>query len=138
MWASTIQIRYEENAKKGLEYASSLFDNYPNNPLYSLLYVEALLASGKYVTADDIMQKFQSPNDEYYRLSSFLFKGILSERYRHDTAQAISLYNNAINSVKKITTTNENYVGLAQFQLANIYNARKDYYFLQAILFTLT
>jgi hypothetical protein len=122
MWACTINLRYEGNKAKGLYYAAMLAKTYPGNFYFKTIYIEALIQSGHYADATLLLDQLKAGDNEYYKLSAALFRGMLEEhKETPDWQQAERFYKAAIEQPVKTTMINENYIGLAHYYLGKIY-----------------
>jgi hypothetical protein len=123
MFASYIQLTYENNTSKGLYYAEMLNSSYPRNLFFKTLYVENLIQSGQYEKAIAHLDTLSRSPIPYYQLPVALFRGMLAERYYENSAEAEYWYKKAIASTPTPNSANENYIGLASYGLANIYHS---------------
>lgn len=125
MWASTINLRYENNKEKGLLNAQILSQTYPANPFFKLIYIENLLQSGHYPEAEKNLTTISPGNNNYCKLSVALFKGMLCEQ-RTNLVEAENYYNTVLRLGGKPNMVNENYIGLAHFYLGRIFLSKRQ------------
>jgi tetratricopeptide (TPR) repeat protein len=126
MFASYINLRYEDNKAEGLRFATLMNTCYPDNFFFKVLYTENLIQSGEYEKARVELNKLVLSPVPFFRLPSALFRGLLEERYAHNITEAVKWYELAVKSGQPVTKATENYVGLAHYQLANIYKSKGD------------
>jgi tetratricopeptide (TPR) repeat protein len=124
MFASYINLRYQDDKKEGLRFATMMNANYPENYLFKVLYTENLIQSGEYERARVELNKLVLSPIPYYKLPCALFRGMLEERYAHDPDEAIKWYEMAIKAGQPVNKATENYVGLAYYAIANIYKQK--------------
>jgi len=124
MYSSYINLRYQNDKKQGLHFASMMNSQYPENYLFKVLYIENLIQSADYEHARVELNKLITSPISFYKLPAALFRGMLEEKYAHDTDEALKWYLNVISLGVPVTKANTNYVGLAHYQIANIYKQK--------------
>jgi tetratricopeptide (TPR) repeat protein len=124
MFASYINLRYQDDKKEGLRFASMMNANYPENNFFKVLYIENLIQSGEYEKARVELNKLVLSPIAFYKLPSALFRAMLEERYARNIDEATKWYELAIKLGQPVSKATENYVGLAHYGLAKIYSER--------------
>lgn len=124
MYASYINLRYQSDKKEGLRFATMMNTLYPENSLFKVLYTENLIQSGEYERARVELNKLVLSPVPYFKLPCALFRGLLELRYAHNTDEAVKWFEQAIKAGQPINKATENYVGLAYYELANIYKQK--------------
>ncbi|MEP7265968.1 MAG: tetratricopeptide repeat protein [Bacteroidota bacterium] len=124
MYASYINLRYQNDKKEGLRFASMMNTLYPENSLFKVLYTENLIQSGEYERARVELNKLVLSPVPYFKLPCALFRGLLELRYAHNTDEAVKWFELAIKAGQPISKATENFVGLAYYELAHIYKQK--------------
>ncbi|HBH23103.1 MAG TPA: hypothetical protein DDY13_06720 [Cytophagales bacterium] len=75
-YLSHIYLHYEGLPNSSIIYAKKLYDNYPNNIPFNILYTENLLALGSFEKAKPIIDKIKQENHVYYQFVSKVLDGI--------------------------------------------------------------
>lgn len=124
LYASSINLKYENNLPKALAYAEIINNKYPKNLYFKVLYIENLIQSGSFKKAETCLAEIAAPMNNYYKLPHALFKGMLEERFYRRPAEAEIWYQEAIKAPSNWDS--DNYIGLAYYGLGNIYQLRGD------------
>lgn len=125
-----IHLRYENKKEKGMTYANQLFALFPENPVYKILYAEALLMNGQYEDAVPVVNQIIKSNLKMAVVPAILYKALLEEKLHGKKEEAKTLFLKATSY--KPNKANQNYIGLAYYYLAKLNAAdtkqSKDYY----------
>ena len=120
VFATLIHLRYENNAEKALYFATQLNADFPNNPVFKVIYAETLLMNHKYERAIPVVNQIIKYPQKYFFLPAALFKAIIEEKYQAKEEQAKETYLKAINLAKGLKKSGDNYAGLAYYFLAKM------------------
>ena len=132
-YLSHLLLKHENNPSRAALYTKYLVDKYPNNPLFTMSYAEALLLSGRYVDARPYVQRLKQMPNKMVPLAYNTFMGMLAEQADKDDKEAIEFYETALKQPANEAYTKEYYAfayaGLARIAVrANDRNRAKMYY----------
>lgn len=119
-----INLKYEHNLDKALQYGNWLVSNYPNNLVYQMRYAEALALKGKDTEAESKIQLLHRSPEKIYHLAAFVFQGILEEHNKNDKLAA-GYYANALKMTPDERYTKD-YYAMAYLGLARIFEQNGD------------
>jgi tetratricopeptide (TPR) repeat protein len=93
LYLSLIHLKYENDYRKASEYASALYREFPNNPLFTSLYAEILMMDNKFPIADVIIRNLEKSDNKFARLNGHILRGYYLEKYSRDFDKAFIEYN---------------------------------------------
>ena len=124
-YLSYIYMRYEYLPLKALRQGKDLYESYPNNPLFSAIYLESLIINQKYREATPIAIKLQSNNNPYLRIYGDLFMGVIEEK-KANYALAEQLYHKTLDLNDVHVMERGHLEAFAYLGLGRIYQQRND------------
>jgi tetratricopeptide (TPR) repeat protein len=120
-----ICFKYENNIQKAMQFANWLHERYPNNNIYKMRYVEALVANGKDEDAQAIIQQLKKNPNKIYQISMNVMDGIIAEKIKKNDKWATTFYSTALKNQPDYEYTND-YYAMAYLGLARISNRAGD------------
>jgi len=124
-YLSYIYMRYEYLPLKALGQGRNLHESYPNNPLFSAIYLESLIINQKYQEATPVAVKLQSNTNPYLRIYGDLFMGVIEEK-NANYARAEQLYHQALEMDDAHVMEREHLQAFAYLGLGRIYQQKND------------
>lgn len=124
-YLSYIYMRYEYLPAKALALGKDLKDTYPDNPLFSAIYLESLIINDKYREAAPIARQLQSNTNPYFRIYGDLFMGTIEERNRNYPL-AEQLYRKSLELNKGNDMDRAHLEAYAYLGLGRIYQHKND------------
>jgi Tfp pilus assembly protein PilF len=126
-------LKHEMQPNRAVTYTKYLADKYPNNPLFSMTNVEALLLAGRYVEARPYLKQLKQSNNKLVPMAVNLFEGMLEEHADKDDKTATESYQAALKLPFNDPYTKEYhamaYAGLARIAArSNNRNSAKTFY----------
>jgi tetratricopeptide (TPR) repeat protein len=118
-------FKYENNIQKALQFATWLHERYPNNTIYKMRYVEALVSNAKYDEAQEIIIQLKKNSNKIYQISMNVMDGIIAEKFKKNDKWAMTFYNAALKNQPDYEYTND-YYAMAYCGLARIANRAGD------------
>ncbi|GAB3691469.1 hypothetical protein GCM10027592_09520 [Spirosoma flavus] len=91
-----VLLKHETNASRAVGYMKYLVDKYPDNPLFAMTYVEALMLAGRYVEARPYVQRLKTMPNKLVPLAFNTFAGMLAEQDEKDDKEAATYYQTAL------------------------------------------
>ncbi|WP_215237406.1 tetratricopeptide repeat protein [Dyadobacter helix] len=86
-YLSHLYLKYEDRPEKAVVYMQRLVDQYPQNPIYLMKYIESLVLAGKYDEAESLMPPLKRLQTGFFPASWHTFQAIILEkRDKNDTA----------------------------------------------------
>jgi hypothetical protein len=98
---SWINIYFEKNYPKALDYSKTLHRRYPSNLLFRSEYLKTLLLLKKYDEAEKLMSLPATGNNSYYTAQLAIFNGLIQEKKYQNIKEAERFYTRGINDLKK-------------------------------------
>lgn len=95
-YLARIFLKHEFKYDRALGYITQLHHKYPQNPVFLMKYVEALLINQKYEQAETALQQLKKRNDKFFPIATRTFEGICQEKYRKDDTEASKWYQAAL------------------------------------------
>lgn len=128
-----IYLKHEINPGRAAVYTKYLADKYPNNPLFGMINVEALLLTGRYAEARPYLQRLKQMPNKLVPLAVNMFSGMLAEYADKNDSEAAVAYETALKQPLNDPYTKEYhafaYAGLARIAARiNDRNQAKLYY----------
>lgn len=128
-----VNFKYENNLAKATQYSSWLHEKYPNNPIYSMRYVEAMVSNNKYDEVATLIQNLRKNPSVIYQISMNTFDGIAAEKIKKNDKLALHYYQNALKYKPEYEYTNDYYAmaccGIARIALkGGDVKKAKEYY----------
>ena len=132
-WLAHILLKHEMLPGKAVIYTNYLAEKYPNNPLFGMTNVEALLLAGRYADARPYVQRLKQMNHKLLPMAVNVFDGMLEEHADKNDKAAAESYQTALSLPFNDPYTKEYYAmayaGLARIAArANDGNRAKQYY----------
>ncbi|MDB5242328.1 MAG: hypothetical protein JWP57_2953 [Spirosoma sp.] len=132
-WLAHILLKHEMQPNRAVVYSSYLADKYPNNPLFGMTNVEALILAGRYVEARTQLKRLKPMNHKFVPMAVKVFEGALEEQADKDDKSAAQTYRAALALPFNDPYTKEYhamaYAGLARIATrANDRNGAKTFY----------
>lgn len=128
-----IYLKHEMSPNRAVPYTSYLADKYPNNPLFGMIHVEALLLAGRYAEARPYVQRLRQMTNKLVPLAVNTFDGMLAEYAEQNDKEAAERYQAALKQKYNDPYTKEYhafaYAGLARIAArANNRSEARQYY----------
>jgi hypothetical protein len=101
IYAAHISFRLEGKPLEGLEYSQKLTEQYPDNPKFRELYLENLLAAGKYEACADLLSMQLSIENPYYRIPALYFLGCMQMNFYRNNEGAKKTFRECIKLSKE-------------------------------------
>lgn len=132
-WLAHVLLKHEMLPNRAVGYTNYLAIRYPNNPLFGMVNVEALLLAGRYAEARPYVQRLKQMNHKLVPMAVTMFEGMLDEQADRNDKAAAENYQNALKLPYNDPYTKEYhamaYAGLARIAArANDQNRAKQYY----------
>jgi tetratricopeptide (TPR) repeat protein len=121
-----INLRYEKNPSSAVKYAKTLHEVYPENPLFQAYYCESLLFDKKFEVAERLIENLQSVDQPFYRILTYLFQGMLLEKYRPNFKEAEKHYLKALELADSYNFDVNYYKSLAWAGMARLADREGD------------
>lgn len=124
-YLSYIYMRYEYLPGEALTQGRNLHREYPNNDLFTAIYLESLIINKLYIQAAPIARKLQRNSNPYFRIHGDVFMGIIQEIQYSNPKLAEKLYRKAL----EISESDKNMLhleALAYLGLGRIYQQKND------------
>lgn len=120
-----IYLEHEGRPDLAVKYTSRLEDAYPNNMIFKMMHIEALLLSGRYTEAEKHLPDLRRKTEGFYPIARYLFEGILLEKRDGNDAKAEIAYKAALKIPHDEQYTRE-YHAMAYAGLARIADREKN------------
>jgi hypothetical protein len=116
-----IYLSFENKLSESTIYSKSLYETYPENPLYLEMYLRNLLLSKKYGEAERLLN-LQLPHgdNKFYQAQFKILGGILQEKKFHNFTLAEQYYNEGINEISIFGKYGNEYAAYAYFGLSRV------------------
>ena len=126
-YLSYIYMRYEYVPSEALRQGKNLHQSYPNNDLFSAIYLESLIINNIYnnVTVD-LANKLQANRSPYLKIYGVLFMGIIEEKKNKDLSRAEKLYRQSLEIIDRYEMEQSHLEAYAYLGLGRIYQVKKD------------
>ena len=95
-WLAHILLKHEMQPNRAVAYTNYLANKYPNNPLFGMTNVEALLLAGRYAEARPYVQRLKQMNSKLLPMAIAMFEGMLAEHADKDDKTATESYQAAL------------------------------------------
>ncbi|MFD2571668.1 tetratricopeptide repeat protein [Spirosoma soli] len=113
-----ILLKHEIQPNRAVTYTKYLADKYPNNPLFGMVNVEALLLAGRYADARPYLQRLKQMDNKLVPMAVNTFEGMLAEYADKNDREAAESYQTALKQKYNDPYTKEYhafaYAGLAR------------------------
>ena len=120
-----IYLKHEMKFGLAASYLQGLVEKYPQNPIYVIKYIEALILSGKYEIANIQVNKIRNNKSKIMELSTNVFDGMILEKEDKNDVAAENKYLLALKIPFDDEFTKE-YHAFAYCGLARIYIRKND------------
>ena len=132
-WLAHLLLKHEMQPNRAVVYSDYLADKYPNNPLFGMINVEALLLAGRYADARPQVKRLKQINHKLVPMAVRVFEGVLEEQADKNDKAAAESYRAALTMPFNEPYTKEYhamaYAGLARIAArANNRNQATQYY----------
>lgn len=102
-YLANIFLKYENVPEKAVVYSQKLVNKYPNNYYFIIRHLEGLLATQKYKEAEPLAYKLYKTGKKPFIMRSFVFYGMLYEKYYKNYEEAMDYYNAALRHARELT-----------------------------------
>ncbi|WP_428660553.1 tetratricopeptide repeat protein [Runella sp.] len=117
-YLARIFLKHELRYEKASGYLASLTQKYPNNPVFLMKNIEALLLLGKYEEAEPFLERFKRRTDKFFPIAVQTFEGLYEEKHLKNDVEATKSYQAALRQPYDTEYTKEyhafSYAGLAR------------------------
>jgi tetratricopeptide (TPR) repeat protein len=125
LYLVSINIKYESNFKKALTYSTILNSKYPNNYIFKIKHIEALLLNSEFDDAAKLNESLKNRKDKVSQLSALVFEAYLDEQSGKNLQSAFINYAKALKIPPDDRYTKE-YHGMAYLGMARIFVKQKE------------
>lgn len=125
-YLSYIYMRYEYIPTKALEQGKNLHEEYPNNDLFTAIYLESLIINDSYHQATAIARKLQRNSNSYFRVYGDVFMGVIQEKQQQNFKLAEKLYRKALDINDSNDMNMAHLEAIAYLGLGRIYRDQND------------
>jgi hypothetical protein len=116
-----IYMGYENKLPQSLSYCRSLYEKYPENPLYLDTYLRNLLLMRYFDEADKLLSSYpDNGGNMFFQAQLIILKGILEEKKYHNKTLAEQYYNKGINAISVYGKYGNEYAAYAYFGLSRV------------------
>ena len=91
-----IYLKHEQQYDKAANYLNGLAQKYPNNGIFQMRQIEALLLANRFAEAQPILEKFKKRNAPFFVLATRAFEGLLQEKLVKNDPKAAEFYQVAL------------------------------------------
>lgn len=124
---SWIRMHFENDYLKAFPLCERLIAKYPDNILYSSMYIKSLLALKKYNEAEDYIRRTGNEiNNPFYGSVLNIFNGLIREKKYHDYPLARQLYHTGIGALSAYEPYGNGFAAFAYFGLSRIADIEND------------
>lgn len=120
-YLARIFLKHELRFERASQYLMHLTQKYPNNPVFLMKNIEALLLLGKYREAESFQERFKRRTDKFFPIAVQTFEGLLQEKHLKNDGEATKAYLAALRQPHDSEYTKEYhafaYAGLARIAL---------------------
>ncbi|MBU8893378.1 MAG: hypothetical protein KOO66_11400 [Bacteroidales bacterium] len=122
-----INLNFEKNYDKSLEYLEHLNKAYPKNPLYLSYRIQTLLLKQEYDLALVYISKLRELKfrNDFFPVVSDIYEAIIQEKKNKNYSKATKMYAKSVKSLEKYGSYGNSYSSVAFYGLSRIY-AGKD------------
>lgn len=121
-----IYMRYEYVPSKALDQGRSIHYKYPQNDLFSAIFLESLIINKRYNEALPVASKLQLNSSPYLKIYGDLFMGVISEKYLQNFEKAERLYHEALHLNDEYDMDRDHLEAYAYLGLGRIYESKND------------
>jgi hypothetical protein len=125
-YLSYIYMRYEYLPLKALEQGKNLHEEYPNNDLFTAIYLESLIINDNYHQATPIARKLQRNSNPHFRIYGDVFMGVIQERLHNNPKLAEKLYRKALDINDSNDMNMTHLAAIAYLGMGRIYREKND------------
>lgn len=108
-YLANIYVKYEKDFKNGLKYAAMNGTKYPNNPIFRVKYIEALLLNQQFEKANQLLPSLSSSTSSIYKIVASFFHGYEAEIHQKNDKIAAGFYAKALQEKPDARNTDEYY-----------------------------
>jgi tetratricopeptide (TPR) repeat protein len=120
LFMTIIQLNYENDLDAAVNYAESLYREFPANPFYRGLLISILLHQHRYTEADKVLSRIRNAEDDYSRMVYFLGTGFLAEKAEGDRNKATTAYESTLTLATSLGNISNMYRAMAHMGLARL------------------
>jgi tetratricopeptide (TPR) repeat protein len=91
-----IYLKHEQLYNRAATYLTALAQKYPQNPIFQMRQIEALLLAERYAEAQPILEKFEHRTAPFFVLATRTFEGLIQEKSVKNDAKAAEFYQAAL------------------------------------------
>jgi tetratricopeptide (TPR) repeat protein len=125
-YLSYIYLRYEYIPAKALRQGKDLHQSYPDNKLFTSIYIESLIMNKKYGEAKPLAQALQADANPYLSIYGNLFMAVIEELKHKNYSKAEELYKLALRSNDKYEMEQYHMEAYAYLGLGRIYQLKNE------------
>jgi hypothetical protein len=108
-----IFLKYENEPSRSITYTQQLINQYPDNYYFVSRHVENLIALERYKEAEIYSYKLFQTGKKSFILRSYVFYGLLNEKYFNKPEEAMNYYKAAIKLSNELSQPTQDYVSFA-------------------------
>jgi hypothetical protein len=122
-----IYLNFENKYPQALSFCKTLHEMYPENPLYTALYIKNLLLMKYYNEAEKLIDLSRKETEnKFLQAQLIIFQGILQEKKYRDNHLAQQYYTSGISRINPFGVYGNEYEAFAYFGLSRISNAKSE------------
>jgi len=125
-YLSYIYMRYEYIPKHALDQGYSLHQEYPNNDLFTAIYLESLIINQRFKEAAPLARKLQRNSNPFIKVYGELFTAIIQEKDHQNVKHAERLYHKSLELIDSHEMNQPHLEALAFLGLGRIYRQKND------------
>lgn len=91
-----IYLKHEQLYNRAATYLAALTRKYPNNPIFEMREIEALILAERYAEAQPLLEKLKRLKTPLFVLSTNVFEGLMQEKSLKNDAKASEFYQVAL------------------------------------------
>jgi hypothetical protein len=118
---ASIYMNFENKYTESLYCCRRLYEQYPENESYRIMYIKGLLLMKNYSEAEKLFPVFDpSKKNRYFQAQIMILNGILQEKKYHDYKLAQQYYNTGIKNILSFGSYGDEFAAYAYFGLSRI------------------
>jgi hypothetical protein len=122
-----IYISFENNYQDAYVYSKSLYELYPANLQYLVVYIKNMLLLKKYDEAENLIRLFDNiTGNSFFQAAITIFHGILQEKKYHNNELAHKYYNKGISDISVFGYYGNEYAAYAYFGLSRLFDSEDN------------
>lgn len=124
-YLANIYVKYEKDFKNGLKYTAINGTKYPNNPIFRIKYIEALLLNQQFEKANQLLHPLSTNISSIHKIIVPFFRGYEAEINQKNDKIAAGFYAKALQEKPDARNTDE-YYAQACLGMGNIMQRAND------------